>query len=307
MKTKWNSGVRWLQSSWRDFWVEMAPRCGYFGCNHAGSRWRRMRRRSQGVQLQGVRYCQAECLELALCEVLERARPPSSRFAVGAHRIPLGLLLLSRQQLTAVQLRTALAAQRAAGHGKIGVWLQQLGFATEPQVTAALARQWSCPVLRSDTAVIGASYIPTIPMRLLESFQMMPVKLVKATGTLLVAFSEGIDYTLLYAIEQMLGYRTEACLVSPSLLRHSLETLAQQNISSDIFFARVNDAGECARIVGNYATKVQAREVRVARCGNLFWVRLERIRLEAINLVLGVPAQPANRPPYSAESARAPV
>ena len=56
-----------------------------------------------------------ECLELALLEVLTRARPTPHRAAIAPHRIPLGLLLLSRQQLTALQLRTALETQRAAG------------------------------------------------------------------------------------------------------------------------------------------------------------------------------------------------
>jgi hypothetical protein len=259
-----------------------------------------MRRRSRGVRMHGARYCRTECLELALLEVLTRARPVPHSAAIAPHRIPLGLLLLSRQQLTAAQLRTALDAQREAGSGpiqntirktmKIGAWLQELGFATEQQVTAALARQWSCPILRSAAAAMSASRLlpifAGIPVPLLESFQMMPVELVEATGTLLIAFREGIDYTVLYAIEQMLGYHTEACLVCPSTLQKGLQSLARRRGASEVVFERMEDAGECARIIGNYSAKVKAREVRLTRCGDHIRIRLERLRQEAVTLVL---------------------
>ena len=257
--------------------------------------------------MQGARYCRTECLELALVEFLGRARAVSRRAAIASHRIPLGLLLLSRQQLTAAQLRTALEAQRTASRGKsksesekkIGGWLQALGFATEQQVTAALACQWCCPVLRSGPGVLGGGRFSSIPVLLMESFRMMPVELVEATGTLLIAFSEGVDYTLLYAIEQMLGYRTEACLVSPSTLQKSLQTRARRLGSTDVVFDRVEDVSECAHIIGNYSAKISAEEVRLARCGEHLWIRLERLRHEAVNLVLRVPAGGSQSPVLS--------
>jgi hypothetical protein len=270
----------------RDFWEKLAPRCGYGGCVHAPNLWRRARRRSRGIRMQGEWYCQPECLESALTGVLRRTRPVLHPGASVSHRIPLGLILLSRQQLTAAQLRMTLKAQQTAGRGKIGEWLQALGFSTEGQVTAALARQWSCPVLRNGPEALCATGLPPIPLLLLESFHMIPVKFVEATATLLIAFSEGIDYTVLYAVEQMLECRTEPCLLCPSMLRKSLQSLAQHREASDIVFDRVGDADECARLVSNYAVKVRAQKVRLARCREYLWIRLERLRQEPINLVL---------------------
>jgi hypothetical protein len=128
---------------------------------------------------------------------------------------------------------------------------------------------------------------------LLESFHMMPVELVEASGTLLMAFSEGIDYTMLYAIEQMLGLRTEACLVCPSTMQKSLEALRRQRRSSDIVFEHLDDAEECIHIIGNYSAKVKARQIRLAKCGEHLWVRMERLRREAVNLVVRVPSEDA--------------
>jgi hypothetical protein len=256
--------------------------------------------------MQGNWYCRSECLERVLVESLRRARPLPRLEPVPSHRVPLGLLLLSRQQLTAPQLKTTLEAQRTAGHGKIGEWLQQLGFVTEPQVTAALARQWSCPVLRTGLDVLDAGRFTEIPLLLLEAFQMIPVEFVKSTSTLLVAFSDGIDYTMLYAIEQMLGCHTQPCLVSPGALRMGLQTLAQRRIASDVVFDLAQRGAECARIIGNYTAKVRAQEVRLAQCGDYLWVRLERAREDAVNLILRAPARimpEALRPLEAAASA----
>lgn len=286
--------LRSWKTAWHNFRQSLSPPCGYSGCAGGRNPWRSLREGSRAVRMRGAQYCDAECLQRALVEELGREPATSRAGATVAHRIPLGLLLLSRQQLTTGQLRIALEAQRKQGAGdsqdhtkkKIGVWLQELGFVTEPEITAALARQWSCPVLRTATMPISASHFPPIPMLLLESFQMMPVGFAAATGTLLMAFGEGIDYTVLYAIEQMLRHRTDTCLVCPSTLQKSLQAMVRSGRARDVIFHRRQNASECARIIGNYSAKVGAEEVRLARCGEHLWIRLERLRQEAVTLVL---------------------
>lgn len=291
-RMSWKS---WNQA-WRDFRQKLAVECGSCGSSHSRSPWRGLRGRPRGVRLRGSWYCRPECLERAVLEVLGQGQPASRRVLVAGHRVPLGLLLLSRQQLTAAQLRTGLAMQRAAGHGKIGEWLQRLGFATEPQITAALARQWSCPVLRTGPGGLVARDCAPIPVPLLESFQMIPVQLAEATGTLLLAFGEGVDHSVLFAVEQMLGYRTEACLVCPSALQKGLQELAERRGAGDAVFERVEDHGECARIIGSYSARVGAEEVRLARCGGHIWIRLERPLGETVNLVLRAPTDAVSGP-----------
>jgi hypothetical protein len=281
-------GKRW-RVAWRDFRRKPTVKCGCCGRIQSRGVWWPLRRRPRGVRLRGSWYCQAECLQLALSELLGREPPGSGREAAVSHRVPLGLLLLSRQQLTAAQLRTALERQRASGEGRIGDWLRQLGFASELQITAAVARQWACPVLKTSPATFAEGRTVPLPNFLLESFQMIPVGFVEATRTLLIAFSESIDHTMLYAVEQMLGYRTEACFVCPSILQKGLQTLGQRHAAKDVVFDRLENAGECARIIGSYATKVAAEEVRLAACGKHIWIRLEGRQRETVNLVLRAP------------------
>lgn len=234
----------------------------------------------------GVRYCTDHCIEVALANSLARLLDLPTRTAA-SHRVPLGLLLLSRQQITAEQLQLALEAQRENGRGRIGEWLQTLGFASEQQVTGALARQWSCPVLQPQFARTRRG--PQLPLALLQSFLMLPVDYVEPTSTLHLAFAERIDYSVLYAIEQMMGCHTEPCMAVPSFIRENLQGMAANRSDSELVFERVSDAGEGGRIIRSYCVRVAASEVRIAACAPYLWVRLLRTSREPLNLLLRSP------------------
>jgi hypothetical protein len=277
---------RW-STAHRAFWEKRAPICGNAGCAHPRTFLSRMRSKASGVRLHGAWYCSPECLERAVAELLQ-PRSASVRVASG-HRIPLGLILLSRQQLRPEQLQAALDAQRTAGAGKIGHWLQGMKLVTEQQLTSALARQWSCPVLRADPLLFAGHRVPEIPLLLLECFHMIPIDFVEATATLHVAFGEGIEYAALYAIEKMLGCRTEPCIVASTVLQQSLLALIERRGRAEVVFDRVADTAEFARILRSYAHRLAASEVRLAPCGPYVWLRLERSRRSPVNLLLRTP------------------
>jgi Type II secretion system (T2SS), protein E, N-terminal domain len=274
--------------SWRALWKLAGP-TGAGRCPHSGGLWRRLRGKPSGIVLQGSWYCLDSCLEPTLAEIL-RSTSAALPHAAAPHRVPLGLLLLSREQLTIVQLRAALAAQRDAGQGRIGEWLQQLGFASEQQVTAALARQSSCPVLQPGSFPAQRDCPLQIPVTLLESFVMVPVAYISATAVLHMAFGEKVDYGVLNALERMLGCRTEPCLVVPSLLRERLQSLSGRRGEREIRFDQVADVAEFTRIVRSYCVLVAACEMRIASCGAHLWVRLHRPASPPLDLLLRSPA-----------------
>ena len=55
--------------------------------------------------------------------------------------------MLEQGWITSGQLRQALEAQKAAGGGRLGIWLVRQQGVSEQLVTRALGLQWSCPVL----------------------------------------------------------------------------------------------------------------------------------------------------------------
>jgi hypothetical protein len=276
--------------SWRAAWSQyrghIAPQCNLRNCIHSRNIWQRMRRKSLGVRMDGTWYCRPECLERALTMLLQQLESAVARTLPAPHRIPLGLLLLSRQDITVKELQAALQAQQRSNRGRIGEWLQELGFVSEQQVTAALARQWSCPVLRVIPATLQSERGPTIPVVLLEYFSMIPIDFVEATATLYIAFGERIEYSVLYAVEHMLGCHTEPCLVAPSTLHNRLLAIVERGHRAEVVFDRVLDGAESARIVRSYVTRLAASEIRIARCGQYTWVRLARPAGDVINLLL---------------------
>lgn len=262
--------------AWRALWQKLAPGRCQRDCPHVQKLWHRICRKS-GILLGGFHYCLEHCFEAALAEILHRTQSGSPRPST-PHRMPLGLLLLSRQQLTVEQLRLALQAQQVAGRGRIGEWLQALGFVGEYEITAALARQWACPVLRMPNAPApGLSRAPRIPQSLLQAFVMFPVDYVESTATLYIACGERIDYRILYALEQMLQCHTEPCLAPPSVLCRNLQSLSETRHEREtVFDGATTETGEFARIVRSYCARLSASEVRLVRCGSHVWIRLLR-------------------------------
>jgi hypothetical protein len=273
-----NTLVSEAQASWRS----ALPRCNDPACHRIRGLWRRISLRRSGVRMHGAWYCAPQCFENALQRRFAQANLAVVPVRPLRHRIPLGLMMLSRGQVDNHQLRSALDAQRQQG-GRIGEWLEQLGFATEQQVTAALGLQWACPVL----PMLGVSDLHCaefLPFRLLERFCMLPVRFVVQTRVLYMAFSEGVDYGALYAIEQMLECRTEPCLIARSAMESALDRLGQDHHSSDLLFEGHRQAGEMARIASGYVLKWGARNVRLVTCGDYIWVRLEA-RNDVVNLL----------------------
>jgi len=267
-------GATWQQ--WREHLS-----CNNAGCAVSGRMWKRVSRCAGSLRVHGSRYCFPGCFERALQWRLAQllSAPPAT--ARRPHRLPLGLLMLPRGDIDNNQLRAALAAQRDSGRGRIGEWMQQMKFTEEAQVTAALAAQWACP------AVLVIPATPpdcNLPLPLLQRFHMAVVSYVATTRVMHVAFTEGIDYSVLLSIEQALECRAEPCVAGPSALASILARLEEEQRRSDQIFAQARTPDEMTRITSSYAAMLSAKDVRLARCAEFIWVRVEAAK-DSANLL----------------------
>jgi len=180
--------------------------------------------------------------------------------------------MLSRGELSHEQLRRALEAQRQNGSGRIGEWIQKLGYAHEQQVTAALGAQWSCPVLRSLPASAAKC---GVPFQLLRRFCMAPVHYSRPARALHMAFAVDIEYRALLAIEEVLDCKAAPCLADATPLNALLARMEEQGRGTDHAFEGVGGPEEMTRITSSYAAKLDVDDVRVVTCGEYFWVRIE--------------------------------
>lgn len=255
--------------------------CALLSCSGPKTLWQRLRRRYTGTFLHGEFYCGPECLEAALVGQISRlhAMTPSVQ---PPNRIPLGLLMVARGKLTHLEVRAALEAQRRARYGKIGDWFEKLGFASEQDVTTALALQWGCPVVSSFTPSIDGS-AGNIPLPILEAFQMLPFNYAAFTNTLYIAFGERVDHAAVYAVEKVLECRIQPCVAARAGIARQLEQMHQSNRPSDVeFFTR--DLNEMSRITSSYVTRLRPEHVRLSRVGRFIWLRF-KVRSVATNLL----------------------
>src|ERR1700687_4472683 len=257
--------------TWSARWIKRhnlessEPACALGSCSRSRSLWQRLRHHPEGTFLQGLFYCQPQCLETALLGQLSRLRvmapsPPPP------NRIPLGLLMVARGKLTYLEVRAALDAQQRARYGKIGEWIEKLGFASEQEVTTALALQWGCPVASSfDPSTIHSP--GSIPMPTLEAFKMLPLNSVASTNTLYLAFGERVDHAALYAIEKILDCRTQPCVAGRKSIARQLDAMRQLPRPSDVEFGPMDNLADMARIASSYTARLTPEQVRLSRIG----------------------------------------
>jgi hypothetical protein len=190
------------------------------------------------------------------------------------NRIPLGLLMVARGKITHNEVRAALEAQRRARYGKIGEWIEKLGFASEQDVTTALGLQWGCPVATSfDPSTIHSP--GNLPLPILEAYQMVPLNFAVSINTLYLAFGERVDHSALYAIEKILDCRTQPCVAGRKSVARLLESMRQLPRPADVEFGPMSDLSEMARIAASYTARLSPDEVRLCRLGRFIWLRLD--------------------------------
>jgi CheY-like chemotaxis protein len=162
----------------------------------------------------------------------------------------------------------------ACDYGKIGEWIEKLGFASEEEVTTALALQWGCPLASSfDPSTIHSP--GRIPLSILEAFQMLPFNYVASTNTLYLAFGERVDHAALYAIEKILDCRTQPGVAERKSIARQLESMRQLPRPRDVEFGPMNDLAEMARIASSYTARLTPQQVRLSRIRRFIWLRLD--------------------------------
>lgn len=248
-----------------------AQACASAACTRDKTLWSHFFAHITTVKFRGSTFCFPSCFERELQRELERLSVTKSAYSTKARRIPLGLLMLSRGTVTNDQLWRALNEQKQTGCGRIGECLTRLGFAQEADITAALAMQWSCPLLRKLPTLTDSC---GIPKHLLRGLRMLPMHFSRKTSTVHVAFADEIAYPALISLEQMLDVRTAACLTTQTELNSALDGLQASREQKEKAFRNLRGPEEIVAIVSSYAGKLHASEVRTVVCGSQYWIRI---------------------------------
>jgi hypothetical protein len=103
---------------------------------------------------------------------------------------------------------------------------------------------------------------------------MAPVHFSSDRLMLHMAFADKIEHRALFAIEQMMKCKTEACLTTRAEIDAALTRIEEHDAGSGKLFEGISDPEEGTRIISSYVSTLHAAEVRVAACGELLWARI---------------------------------
>jgi len=266
-------------------WKELNALCANRDC-HPSSLLQNISRKREGIRIGDQWYCSPDCFEEIVQDRLaELCRPGITPPLTRRFRVPLGLILLSRGCINNDQLQFALKKQ-STDRRRIGDILAGLGYATERQVTAAVAAQWGYPVFSLEGRVAETQI--QLPLSLLELHSILPVHYSPTARKLMIGFVNRVDNGLLHAIEQMTATVTFPCFITPSDFNLQLAWLARAIRKEEVRFDRVTSPFEMARIVRSYAVEVAAEEARFSRFSDHIWSRVVGRRHE-IDLLFKLP------------------
>jgi hypothetical protein len=254
-------------------WTQMLPRCAYAHCPGRNSIVNGFLRRGEGFHCNGrAWYCSPDCLESALTDSFRQiVSGQSSDLCSPRARLPIGQLFVLKGIVSEPDLRLGLQHQVERG-GLLGECMEELGLLTEEAVTASLASQWACPMFPERSIQSGCSTL--VPLVIERAYEFLPVHLASATKTIYVAHARAINYSVLYAIEQMLGHHAEPCVLPRRLVRLLVESRGQQQTSSEICFDAGLSAPEMARTVRSYAQQLRSESLKFTLCGKFLWVAI---------------------------------
>ena len=228
-----------------------------------------------GIRMRDCWYCSSQCFTSAAQQEISGLLPARLENGSQVERMPLGLSLMSRGLLTKSQFKEVTERQKEAG-GDIGELLVRLGSVSEKQVTEVRATQWNCPVFAVPKHVVRTGI--HIPSTLLRLYSAIPLHYVPATKLLLVGFVSGIEYALLFAIEQLTGCKTQACFVTPSDFEGQMHQIEQERLddssSSEVTIDTAQTATEMASTLCQFSIDLEAEEAIIERCKEFVWARL---------------------------------
>ncbi len=253
-------------------WRRLLPNCANANCK-TKSLLKTLRHRQRGLDVDGHWYCGPECFEQSVKGKIEQIMTFQGKpVRMRTSRVPLGLLLLQRGVLTSEQLKTALQEHRSTDLN-FGDAVQQLGFATHDQVTAAVAAQWACPVFPLGDRRLEVHV--RVPRTFLELYRMLPVHYTESERRLLIGFVSGVQHQVLYTIGHMTSCTVAPCFITAREYELHLHSPSTPFLRDDeLVFDQIIESSEMARIAVNYVVQLGADCVRLGRCRDYLWTRI---------------------------------
>ena len=235
--------------------------------------------RRRPPQYEGNPFCSDSCLwahvESELNEKWRRVQIEKNR------KIPmpkLGTILMQTAFVTREQVEEAARRQSQAREGRIGEWLQRLGFVEEHQITAALARQYGLPLINLKNSSANAEALRMIPGKVAKCSNIIPVGFDDNQGSLRVAVTAPINFNSQQAIRRMVRKGIVAYIGDQSAIQQMLEQWYEPedlDLSNVPTFSSLEELIHIGNTIIATAINQRAQDIQAELVQDFFWVRLD--------------------------------
>jgi len=264
-------------------WSQVWTRCAGPGCDKK-VRGAAGNSHPAGIQVGEQWFCSLACFSQGSRAILTRV---ATEYVVDPPREPrlsLGLALLSKGYLSEDQLRSATVKAQDAGLSVENFLLEQ-GWVNEKQIAAARGVQWGQPLLGIDPSdkVVEVN----LPLSLLRAHWAAPIHFSPERNRLLLGFVNRVELGLLQSIEQIAGYRTEPCFITPTEFNQQIARFRTCADYEEVFSGHPADVPQISGKLADLALEVSGVEARFTRCRSWIWVRIagNRGTIDAISAI----------------------
>ena len=253
--------------------------CHRKGCTRIRSEFSLFLSRRQPPRYEGNTFCSEICLRDHIdSQLVERWYRLQHDKSHPCRRPKLGSILLQTAFVTPEQLALAVRMQRLNKEGMLGEWLLRLGFAEERQITLALSKQYSLPVIHLAGTEVKGEAARLIPGKVARCARLVPLWLDEEKNSLCVAVSAPVDFIALEAIRRMVGKVLITYISDQSAILSLLERLYEPeelNVSNGSGYATQNELLDLCKTIVSNALIQRAENIRMELAEEFLWARLD--------------------------------
>jgi len=255
------------------------PNCHRKGCTKIRSEFSLFLSRRRPACFDGYSFCSESCLEAYLeSELTDRwhrlLREKNRRIP----RPKLGTILLQTAFITPDQLDEAVNMQRQTQQGRLGEWLQRLGFVEEHQITLALAKQYGLPLINLRNSETRSEAVKLVPGKVAKCSRLLPVGYDDDHNSLRIAVTGPVNFHSQEAVRRMVRKGILTYIGDQS----DIEALIEQwykpeelDLSNVLTYSSLEELLEIGRELVAAATNQRVDNIQAELLVDLFWARLD--------------------------------
>jgi hypothetical protein len=229
-------------------------------------------------------YCSEDCLQAGILNRLEKSARPREKSTMISHRARIGFFLLQHAVITKDQLDQAIAEQQKGtgcadrdGEERLGHYLQNMGFIKERDITMALSRQFSLPVINLNSQKANLKIIRMVPPAVIERLKFIPLDYDATSNSLSLVTYDPCNMATMINLRGILDCDLSIFLGDESQVRQLIEQVCvearEENKERGLVEDSSSDLIDISKQIVGRSRSLNAKSLAVGYFSPLVWSR----------------------------------